>query len=256
MKNITARRLHESWMFLNESSAGDEKWGVMRIQGNGEKMGVLVDLDVLQRSLEDVAGLGDDQTDWRDYIDMAVIDTDCVMGIIQVAEPDAPCNGAWEVKASAVRKKGLGKYVYSMGYWLSPSGELVPDRSQLTSDAVSTWTNASKKLTSRPTDNVHRPRNSDPNDDCDEWFGEEGAPNKNKYKSTSDSVSPEIASVLNRTYSMKPAFDCDEAMTRLNDVIDQFSNAVSGVGRVKSEMKHFKSAIQASAIQLFRDRFG
>lgn len=49
-----------------------------------------------------------------------------VKGFIEIAKPREPTAGAWEVKLSA--GPSMGKYVYGMGYALSPSGLLVPDR--------------------------------------------------------------------------------------------------------------------------------
>jgi hypothetical protein len=90
-----------------------------------------------------------------------------------VTDKVGKCNGAWEVYHSA--GPGYGKIVYGMGYALSPSGRLIPDRSSVSSDAFKGWTGAFNSSRPRiPLDDIEHqhqlPGNEyhtdDPSDDC------------------------------------------------------------------------------------------
>lgn len=59
-----------------------------------------------------------------------------VIGFVQIAAPrGAACRGAWQVKGIT----GPGKIVYSLAYAMSPTGLIVPDRSNVSPSASSAW---------------------------------------------------------------------------------------------------------------------
>ena len=101
---------------------------------------------------------------------------DVVRGFIHMGSPrgGGACDGAWVVFRSA--GPGYGKAVYSVGYALSPSGRLMPDRRGVTDRAYRAWASAWDKgeYKKRPMDDdqhVHALRGNeyhtdDPADDC------------------------------------------------------------------------------------------
>jgi len=125
-----------------------------------------------------------------------------IVAVITITEPGAPkfkCNGAWKVASVA----GPGKLAYGMGYYLSPTHKLIPDRKSLTQDAIDAWEkqyNLSTLEETQPIDPVDSAGNHleddrfhdehhtpDPSDDCDAWETSE----KGYY----------MANVLNRSYA-------------------------------------------------------
>lgn len=92
---------------------------------------------------------------------------DAMIGMIVIAPPKNPCNGAWEVRLTA--GPGQGKIVYAMGYKMSPSGKLIADRKSLSRPAQNAWKQVVKKSSGEPLDDVSNPKNNDPNDDCNIW---------------------------------------------------------------------------------------
>jgi len=68
---------------------------------------------------------------------------DYIIGFVQVAAPrGAPCRGAWQVKGIV----GPGKIVYGLAYALSPTGLIVPDRSNVSPSASSAWKGYAAKV--------------------------------------------------------------------------------------------------------------
>jgi len=112
-----------------------------------------------------------------------------VFAYIEIRKPKDPCNGAWEVKASAARYQGEGKLAYAMGYHMSSlagSGWLMPDRKGLSTYAREAWRKVRKKSAGKTLDNIWHPQkhasdefNPDPfhdmyhteetSDDCETW---------------------------------------------------------------------------------------
>lgn len=74
--------------------------------------------------------------------------------------------GAWEVTHAAA--PGLGKILYGIGYALSPTGLLMPDRHTVSPDAAQAWKKASKERQSLKLDDLP-PNNKtkSPNDDAE-----------------------------------------------------------------------------------------
>lgn len=73
-----------------------------------------------------------------------MLQTRVIKGLIMVAEPaSSECWGAWEVKFSAGR--GMGKLLYGLGYAMTPSRLLMPDRKKVSDDAGFAWDKMSGK---------------------------------------------------------------------------------------------------------------
>lgn len=105
------------------------------------------------------------------------ISNDSIVGFVQIAAPrGAPCRGAWQVKGIA----GPGKIVYGLAYAMSPTGLVVPDRSEVSSSASDAWKGYAAKTDPKnilPLDDADHPKRGtdkhhdkyhteDPNDDC------------------------------------------------------------------------------------------
>lgn len=95
-------------------------------------------------------------------------------GYIRITRPDKPCNGAWEV--TSAWGPGIGKTVYGLGFALSPTGLLMPDRLGVLPPAVAGWKKQSGRTMMALDNHKHPPagtdpfhdahHTADPNDDC------------------------------------------------------------------------------------------
>ena len=95
-------------------------------------------------------------------------------GYIRITEPDKPCNGAWEV--TSAWGPGIGKTIYGLGFALSPTGILMPDRLGVLPPAVAGWKKQSGRTMMALDNHKHPPagtdpfhdahHTADPNDDC------------------------------------------------------------------------------------------
>ena len=93
--------------------------------------------------------------------DMEKIIFNSILGYIRIKKAPMGCNGAWEVKSSAAKNKGLGKLVYGMGYHMSAeagSGFLMPDREALSDKAREAWRKVRKKSAGKTLDNIKHPQ--------------------------------------------------------------------------------------------------
>lgn len=79
---------------------------------------------------------------------------EAVRGYIMITKPDEPCGGAWQV--SEVWGPGYGSEVYGLGYVMSPSGILMPDRFAVSKRAAGAWERASQFLTRIPLDDCYK----------------------------------------------------------------------------------------------------
>ena len=136
-----------------------------------KKTAVIYSPNDLKEFLESMAVV----TDKRELADEAV-DKNIVRGYIVIAKPASkrtPCNGAWEVKFSV----GPGAIVYGVGYALSPSGILMPDRRSVSDRAKGGWLKQSGR-TNKTLDDIdahdaqdgskqdHPNHTDDTSDDC------------------------------------------------------------------------------------------
>jgi hypothetical protein len=103
-------------------------------------------------------------------------------GFLQAGKPlerDGKCNGAWQVFKSA--GPGIGKILYSVGYALSPNGQLFPDRGSVSTDAQAAWgkvfggSRRRKRFddVKHQHDSINDYHTDDPNDDCKIYKGAE-----------------------------------------------------------------------------------
>jgi len=86
-------------------------------------------------------------------------------GIIEIRKPRNPCNGAWEVKLSAVKNPGDGGLIYGLGFAMSSTGILMPDRGTVSQRAQQGWIKQ-KSRGGKPFDDVEHPMTTDTSDDC------------------------------------------------------------------------------------------
>jgi hypothetical protein len=86
-----------------------------------------------------------------------LVDNDIVKGYIAIRQPDesTPCNGAWEVIFSVGPR--LGEVVYGVGFALSPSGILMPDRRSVSQKARRRWEKEGGRRVMKPLDNFEHP---------------------------------------------------------------------------------------------------
>lgn len=127
--------------------------------------------------------------------------------MIVIRPPDDPCNGAWEVKKIAVAKNQKGKLAYDLGYFMSDTHTLVPDRAAISDKAANAWKNFSAKTSQKkPLDDDLEPRNSDPNDDCQLWWGSDTGILKDLNVRDQDELPNDYADVLNHSYTKTPDY--------------------------------------------------
>ena len=106
-----------------------------------------------------------------------------IRGYIQIAKPDQiakldkSCNDAWEVHS--VWGPGIGEMIYNLGFALSPTGLLMPDRLGVSPRAVARWEKEGGRRVMKPLDDFKHPpvnperknfhdrhHTDDPSDDC------------------------------------------------------------------------------------------
>ena len=171
-----------------------------------------------------------------------------VLAFIDIKKPKLPCNGAWEVKASAARYQGEGKLAYAMGYHLSSlggSGLLMPDRKGLSPYAREAWRKVRKKSAGKTLDNIRHPQkhasdefNSDPfhdmyhteetSDDCETWSVSYRVLSSDFASQRHGVEDEETQDAVNRTYAMGDMGYDFESMKRIHAestrfIIDNFN---------------------------------
>ena len=135
-----------------------------------------------------------------------------VKGTIDIEKPSKSCNGAWEVKASAVKMPGLGKDIYDLAYAMSPTHSLISDRNDISAKAINGWLKFSKNNSGKKLDDINNPQNSDPNDDCFVWKGDQSGKVGIKNSRRRDILPADVADVLNRSYSKQAVKDWESIM--------------------------------------------
>lgn len=161
-----------------------------------------------------------------------------ILATCYVHKPFHPCNGAWEVGGSS----GDGKLAYDAAYWLSPSNQLIADRFSVSRSAARSWTRWNQKSPGQPLDDVRAPRNSDPNDDCELYVGEEGVTLGQQNTRAYDHVPPEAADALNRSHHKTPQFDWTSIERNSKDLFSGFKrDALSSAA-----LEHFKEALNGT----------
>lgn len=147
------------------------------------------DVDKLLRQFQDAEEKR--KEDYRHYwekirlADMSI--EGAVRGIIQLRQPSNPCWGAWEVIASAgPGGADIARTVYGLGYALSPSGIIMPDRASVSGAAKAAWARVAGKGGRKvlPLDDITNPKTPDPQDDCRLYTG--------KSRDTDPSKNPQL----------------------------------------------------------------
>lgn len=252
------QQLIESWLRIVENTETSMKYGISKRIVGTEIACVLIDFQQFKNALENARNKFQPRDDWDTTIFQAVltdsIDSSCILGMINLDTPEDPCNGALEVKASAVKQKGMGGLVYSMGYWISPNHSLIADRAMLSQDALNAWEKISQKITGKPLDNVVKPSNNDPNDDCEVWHSDKYVQVKNKYRSSKDSLPTNYANAVNKSYMAQPKFDCESAYKNYMNYITNFCIKNKNMGTGLS-VKLIEDAVQDGGIVLFQEKY-
>ena len=149
--------------------------------------------------------------------------------------------GAWEVTHAAA--PGFGKILYGIGYALSPSGLLMPDRHQVSPEAEQAWKKASRDREKEKLDDL--PPNNKTEDDFDdaELHSKKGkdfldmayksqgwekgvaarliAQGKTALKELSEDVNRDESAIRNAFFAMGTQFFRDQysAMLKRKDII-------------------------------------
>lgn len=139
---------------------------------------------------------------------------DSIIGFITISKNTSPCNGAWQVKQIFAAQKGMGNIIYDLGYWMSPTGQLTPDRNNLTRYAIDAWVGASQKLSSKLLDDINNPTNSDPNDDCEIWISDVNGSILDYNNREDAKLPPKAADAVNKSYKKSPAFKWNEIQAK------------------------------------------
>jgi hypothetical protein len=173
--------IREEVSLLRESSGFGEDLAVVVRSAGSLKQAIIYDADVLFSKIDGLEKLS--QGDGMTPVIRAHLADTFVKGFIEVGPPRGmghrsagPCNGAWMVYRSA--GPGYGKIVYGVGFALSPSGRLIPDRLDVSDSAKAGW---DKQFTGGrgrlPLDDIdahrdggtirpHPNHTDDPSDDC------------------------------------------------------------------------------------------
>lgn len=167
--------------------------------------------------------------------DLAKYLRNAIVGQVRIQSPSKPCNGAFEVKSSS--GPGAGKLVYTLASHMSEKlsgGGLIPDRDNLSQDALNSWKKFAKSNSGHALDDATNPINNDPNDDCDVWKGGSGH-TKQKYERSYDKLpEKEDADAVNKSYITKNSIDVKGMLDRgaeiyeiilSKNLVGYFSNA-------------------------------
>lgn len=104
------------------------------------------------------------------------VDSGIVKGYISIRQPNesTPCNGAWEVTFSAGPR--LGDIVYGVGFALSPTGILMPDRKSVSPRARRRWEKEGDRRVMKPLDDFkHPPVDPERNNHHDRYHTEDSS---------------------------------------------------------------------------------
>lgn len=94
--------------------------------------------------------------------------TNATVGVMTLVKPTSPCNGAWEVAASAA-DKGFGPLMYDIAMSISPTQTIMSDRSSVSDSAQGVWSYYywnRKDVKKLPLDNEDDPQTKPKTDDC------------------------------------------------------------------------------------------
>ena len=208
---------HVAFCYIDEGSVG--------------KTGVAYRVDLLDYMLS-AKQSGDPK-----YVEMELENmiVDSMVATVTIGKPATisasagKCNGAWSISSVA----GPGKLAYGMGYFMSPTGKLIPDRSSLTTKAKEAWigvhtmtagtkdegeTLDDQEHPDKGQDSFHDAHHTpdDDSDDCVTWSTYE--------------VGPFAADALNRSYSLLQRSRKEYNFEKMIMTHEQFVNNLSKYG--------------------------
>lgn len=165
---------------INEAEGKDAKLkasieglAVGAFKDRGEITLVLYDPKAMKTAVEEISNRGGDKASTGTM-------SSAIMGMIRIAPPaygqtgdESSCRGAWEVIRSGVRSKGtgVGGLLYRLAAAASPTGKIMPDRREVSSDAEVFWKSKFSKMPGdkrerNALDDESNARTEDPKDDC------------------------------------------------------------------------------------------
>lgn len=204
--------------------------GVYTWAADGARNGVIYDIEELKAAYRKYGG-----EMWNSIPEVDAI----FRGMIRIRRPEAPCNGAWEVKFSATKNKGEGGLAYAVGYALAhPEMMLIPDRTFVSAAARRSWSSQFEK--GRPSlklDDLEDPRTPDPKDDCKVYKDEDAETIDRSYKTIGNEYG--IYGAMSRAHH--------ETMIRLG--LEEKTNRKE----VERKLTFF---LKLGAMNLFSKRFG
>ena len=161
VENIIRRLLRESQEEREERGRRRlkqaEGMAAYTMQSGGIKTAILYNPSYVLSNIDDILRGGNPKI----YVLVRVM-----LGIIEIGKTHDPCNGAWEVRMSAVKNKGDGGLIYGLAFAMSPTGILTPDRRSVSQRAQQGWIQQ-KSRGGKPFDKAGQPANADPSDDCE-----------------------------------------------------------------------------------------
>jgi hypothetical protein len=95
-----------------------------------------------------------------------LVEQHIMLGVINIVKTHNPCNGAWEVKQSAVKNPGDGGVLYDIAFGLA-DGPLTSDRRSVSPSAQRGWAGVKKSRGGKPFDDIRNPQTPDKSDDCE-----------------------------------------------------------------------------------------
>lgn len=204
----TISLLREAIFLLLKESEEKEDLGFYQTEFGGMLTGMAYKISDVKSAVESVKDEPDRiEEEFTQSMQFAI------QGMIRIAQPSYDCNNAWEVKNSA--GPGQGKLVYAMGYYMSPSGKLIADRSSVSKKAQNSWKKVRQKTKGEELDDYIEKNTPPESDDCEVWPVTGKDLNHPKLK---DGVKDEeTADALNRSYEMGTmGYDFD-AMKKKSD---------------------------------------
>lgn len=144
---------------------------VGQVEARGDKIIVLYDPQMMKTAFENVE---------KPVQILLSKMTEAIQGMIRISPPvygpvgdENSCRGAWEVVRSGVRTKnvGLGGLLYQIAAAATPKGKLMPDRSDVSTEAQGLWKSKYNKMSDKEKqvkvfDDESNAKTEDPNDDC------------------------------------------------------------------------------------------
>ncbi len=185
-RSLLKRIIQEEISYVLEQASGPSDVSRLAVylaeSHNDFVTAIIYDTDALLQNLENIKKIISDNPDYISKT-FAIVDflvESVLKGFLEAGIPrkrDGNCNGAWQVYRAAA--PGHGKVLYSIGYALSPNGQLFADRGSVSPDAQSAWTKVFRGGRERKRfDDIYHVHNNvddyhtdEPEDDCKIYRG-------------------------------------------------------------------------------------